>query len=165
MHGVQENKIFFGILTQKSLLECLHLSFWVSIRLLLRYTFFFWYTTDIFLLISSFAIHAYLLMFFLKNQSIISFLSLGCLIKEICLLNSSDVFSTSPLIYSEVKNWHLKILAQNYNTAMNSGKAYSRYWEISNKNTQSDFYAFFLACPSSYMQPEQMHKLSNLKMQ
>lgn len=154
MHGVQENKNILGILTEKSLLDCLHLSFWVSIRLLLRCTFFSWYIADIFLLISNFAILAYLLMFFLKNQSIISFLSLGWLIKEIYLLNSSNVFTTSPSICSEVKKKHLKILAQNYNTAMTSGKDYPRYWEMSNKNRQSDFSAFFLACPSLYNQPE-----------
>lgn len=101
-------------------------------------------------------------MLFLKNQSIISFLSLGWLIKEICLLNSSNVFSTSLLIYSEVKKRHIKILAPNYNTAITPGKAYLRYWEISNKNALSDFSAFFLASPSSYIEPEQMSKLSNL---
>lgn len=78
-------------------------------------TFFFWLVL-LFKMLCNFTIHAYLLMFFLKNQSIISFLSLGCLIKEICLLNSSSVYSTSQLIYYEVKKRYLGILTQNCNT-------------------------------------------------
>lgn len=129
-----------------SSLIILHLNYIIVKTLLLIHHWHFSWLVLLLKMLYNFTIHSYLLKFFLKNQSVISFLSLGCLIKEKCLLNSLNIYNTSQLIYSKDRKKSQNSCSKlQYSYQIMTKHIYLRYWEISHKDTWSGFSTFLLA--------------------